>query len=133
MPRTNRNNQTTFDVRRDAFVAADVPVVGGFVRYASDTSANVGVAFGARASAIIAALPAADRPAVIIAAVVTARAMRDAGHVSGAGAGRIDTQTVIRAGGGSPDAAAHAWRMLARTRTRRARAAAIVSDAAVAG
>jgi hypothetical protein len=133
MARTNKNNQTTFEVRRSDFAAAEVEVTGGFVRYASDKSAQVGVAFGARASAIIAALPVKDRPPVIIAAVVEARAMKAAGHKSGAGEGRIDTQTVIRAGGGSPDAAAKAWRMLARTRTRRTRAAAIVADAKVAG
>jgi len=127
MPRTNRNNQTTFDVPRAAFDAAGVTVPGGFVRYANDTSANVAVAFGARASAIIAALPAADRPAAIVASVVTIRARIADGGTSGAGAGRIDTHAVIIAGGGDTDAANAVWRRLRRTPTRRAVAKSVVA------
>jgi hypothetical protein len=118
-----------FRVARRAFDDAGVTVPGGFVRAASPTSANVTVTFGARAGAIIAAIPAADRDAAIVAAVAAARTFAGIGRRSNAGTGRVDMHAVMAARGGTDDDANAARRRLARTRTRRARAAAIVAPA----
>lgn len=120
---TNRANQTTWAVPTAAF-GDDVPA-----RYVRTTAngGRVHVTFGARASAIIAAIPAADRVAAIVGAARAAA--DDGGRRSNAGTNRVDTHHVMASRGVTGDAATATWRGLANTRARRSRAARVVAPA----